>query len=75
MAGADCFSNDLASPRVQIRPSFANFRKVSRGSFLLNVLGRKETVPQLAITDAVCDHKIEADYTRLDYNKGKITAS
>ena len=41
----------------------------------MNVFGRKEIVPQFAITDAVRDHKIEADYTRLDYNQGKITAS
>ena len=75
MAGADCFLNDLARPRAQIRPCFANFKKVSRGSFLLNVFGRKEIVPQFAITDAVRYHKIEADYTRLDFNQGKITAS
>ena len=49
--------------------------KASRGTFLLDIFEPNEIVPPFSITDAVRDHKIEADYTRLDYNQGKNTAS
>ena len=49
--------------------------KASRGTFLLDIFEPNEIVPPFSITDAVRDQKIEAGYTWLGYDQGKIPAS
>ena len=49
--------------------------KASRGNFLLDIFEPNEIVPPFSITDAVRDQKIEAGYTWLGYDQGKIPAS
>ena len=49
--------------------------KASRGAFLLDIFEPNEIVPPFSITDAVRDQKIEAGYTWLGYDQGKIPAS
>ena len=50
-------------------------RDASRGAFLLDIFEPNEIVPPFSITDAVRDQKIEAGYTWLGYDQGKIPAS
>ena len=50
-------------------------KDASRGAFLLDIFEPNEIVPPFSITDAVRDQKIEAGYTWLGYDQGKIPAS
>ena len=50
-------------------------KEASRGAFLLDIFEPNEIVPPFSITDAVRDQKIEAGYTWLGYDQGKIPAS
>lgn len=49
--------------------------RISDGAFQLNVFEPGELVPAFSITDAVREGKIEAGYTWLGYDQGKIPAS
>jgi TRAP-type mannitol/chloroaromatic compound transport system substrate-binding protein len=48
---------------------------VSGGSVLLDIYEPGEVVPPFSITDAVRDGKVEAGYTWLGYDQGKIPAA
>ena len=50
-------------------------KDASRGAFLLDIFEPNEIVPPFSITDAVREQKIEAGYTWLGYDQGKIPAS
>ena len=50
-------------------------KDASRGAFLLDIFEPNEIVPPFSIADAVRDQKIEAGYTWLGYDQGKIPAS
>ena len=50
-------------------------KEASRGAFLLDIFEPNEIVPPFSITDAVREQKIEAGYTWLGYDQGKIPAS
>ena len=50
-------------------------RDVSAGSVRLDLYEPAEIVPPFSITDAVRDGKVEAGYTWLGYDQGKIPAS
>lgn len=50
-------------------------RAVSNGAVRLDVYEPGEIVPPFSITDAVRDGKVEAGYTWLGYDQGKIPAS
>jgi len=50
-------------------------KEASRGAFLLDIFEPNEIVPPFSITDAVRNQKIEAGYTWLGYDQGKIPAS
>ena len=47
----------------------------SKGEVVLDIFEPNEIVPPFSITDAVRDQKIEAGYTWLGYDQGKIPAS
>jgi TRAP-type mannitol/chloroaromatic compound transport system substrate-binding protein len=47
----------------------------SGGAFNVELFDPGEIVPAFAITDAVRDHKVQAGYTWLGYDQGKIPAS
>lgn len=49
--------------------------KASQGAFVLDLYDPGEIVPAFAITDAVRDRKVEAGYTWLGYDQGKIPSS
>ena len=49
--------------------------EVSNGAVLLQMIEPGEIVPVFAITDAVRDGKVEAGFTWLGYDQGKIPAS
>ncbi len=49
--------------------------KASHGAFVLDLYDPGEIVPAFAITDAVRDRKVEAGYTWLGYDQGKIPSS
>jgi len=48
---------------------------ISAGAVVLDVYEPNEIVPPFSITDAVRDHKVEAGYTWLGYDQGKIPAA
>lgn len=50
-------------------------RRASHGAIQLDLYEPGEIVPSFSITDAVRDRKIEAGYTWLGYDQGKIPAS
>lgn len=50
-------------------------RAASNGAFVLELFDPGEIVPAFAITDAVRDRKVQAGYTWLGYDQGKIPAS
>jgi TRAP-type mannitol/chloroaromatic compound transport system substrate-binding protein len=50
-------------------------RRASNGAIQLDLFEPGEIVPSFSITDAVRDRKIEAGYTWLGYDQGKIPAS
>ncbi|MCP5179299.1 MAG: TRAP transporter substrate-binding protein [Pseudomonadales bacterium] len=49
--------------------------KASGGSFHIRLFEPGEIVPAFSVTDAVRDNKVEAGYTWLGYDQGKIPAS
>jgi TRAP-type mannitol/chloroaromatic compound transport system substrate-binding protein len=50
-------------------------KQASNGEVLLDIFEPNEIVPSFSITDAVRDQKIEAGYTWLGYDQGKIPAA
>ena len=49
--------------------------RASNGQIILDIFEPNEIVPSFSITDAVRDHKVQAGYTWLGYDQGKIPAS
>ena len=50
-------------------------KQASNGEIILDIFEPNEIVPSFSITDAVRDQKIEAGYTWLGYDQGKIPAA
>ena len=50
-------------------------KQASNGEVVLDIFEPNEIVPSFSITDAVRDQKIEAGYTWLGYDQGKIPAA
>ena len=50
-------------------------RRASNGAFRIDVFEPGEIVPAFSVTDAVRDRKVEAGYTWVGYDQGKIPAS
>ena len=50
-------------------------KEVSNGAFIIDMYDPGEIVPSFAITDAVSDRKVQAGWTWIGYDQGKIPAS
>ena len=50
-------------------------KEISNGTFIIDMYDPGEIVPSFAITDAVSDRKVQAGWTWIGYDQGKIPAS
>ena len=50
-------------------------KEISNGAFIIDMYDPGEIVPSFAITDAVSDRKVQAGWTWIGYDQGKIPAS
>ena len=50
-------------------------KTISKGTFIIDMYDPGEIVPSFAITDAVSDRKVQAGWTWIGYDQGKIPSS